>query len=109
MSKDREHNYIPTAQRLLAEGRVDRREFLRTVTLLGMSATAAYAFADKIAGFAGTAEAQTPALPKGGTLRIAALIQDPKSPHTYYRFEQGNVSRQVCDYLMSTGHDNVTR
>jgi peptide/nickel transport system substrate-binding protein len=110
MTDNREHHYVPTAKRLLAEGRVDRREFLRTVTLLGVSATAAYAFADKIAGVSGAAQAQTaPALPKGGTLRIAALIQDAKSPHTYYRFEQGNVSRQVCDYLMITGHDNVTR
>jgi peptide/nickel transport system substrate-binding protein len=108
MSEDREHSYIPTLKRQLAEGRVDRREFLRTATLLGVSAAAAYAFADKVTGVSSVAEAQT-ALPKGGTLKIAALIQDPKSPHTYYRFEQGNVSRQVCDYLMITGHDNITR
>jgi peptide/nickel transport system substrate-binding protein len=109
MSEDREHSYIPTLKRQLAEGRVDRREFLRTATLLGVSAAAAYGFADKVAGVASVAQAQTAPLPKGGTLKIAALIQDPKSPHTYYRFEQGNVSRQVCDYLMITGHDNITR
>ncbi len=109
MSDDREHNSIPFLKRQLAEGRADRREFLRTATLLGLSATAAYAFADKIAGFTSVAEAQTAPLPKGGTIRIAALIQDPKSPHTYYRFEQSNVSRQVCDHLMITGHDNITR
>lgn len=109
MSNDRDHSYIPTLKKLLAEGRADRREFLRTATLLGVAATAAYAFADKIAGVVSMAQAQTTALPKGGTLKIAALIQDAKSPHTYFRFEQSNVSRQVCDYLTVTGHDNITR
>lgn len=110
MSNDREHSYLPKLKQQFAEGKCDRREFLRTATLLGVSATAAYALADKIGGIVPQAHAQAAgALPKGGTLKIAALIQDPKSPHTYYRFEQGNISRQVCDYLMITGHDNVTR
>jgi len=110
MSSDREHSYLPKLKQQFAEGKCDRREFLWTATMLGVSASAAYALADKIGGFVPQAHAQAAgALPKGGTLKIAALIQDPKSPHTYYRFEQGNVSRQVCDYLMITGHDNVTR
>src|SRR5687767_10288289 len=110
MSKDREHSYLPKLKQQFAEGKCDRREFLWTATMLGVSASAAFAMADKIGGFVPQAHAQAAgALPKGGTLKIAALIQDPKSPHTYYRFEQGNVSRQVCDYLMITGHDNVTR
>ncbi|RME44439.1 MAG: ABC transporter substrate-binding protein, partial [Caldilineae bacterium] len=35
------HPYIPEAYDLLNQGRISRREFLRTVTLLGMSAGAA--------------------------------------------------------------------
>ena len=45
MSDDREHSYIPILKRELAERRIDRREFLRTATLLGMAAPAAYALA----------------------------------------------------------------
>jgi peptide/nickel transport system substrate-binding protein len=97
-------------KRQLIEGRVDRREFLRTATLLGVSAAAAYAFADRIGGpGSGAAAAQTTNLPKGGTIRIAALINDVKSPPTYFRLEQSNVVRQVCDYLTTIGADNVTR
>ena len=109
MSDDREHPYIPTLKRQLAAGRVDRREFLRTATLLGISAGAAYAFADKLAGGSSGARAQTAAMPKGGAVRIAALVNEVKSPHTFFRLEQSNVVRQVCDYLTVTGADNVTR
>ena len=48
MSGDREHPYVPKLKTLFADGKCDRREFLRTATLLGVSASAAYAFAGKI-------------------------------------------------------------
>src|SRR5574342_655740 len=109
MAKSREHPYIPTLKRQLAERAIDRREFLRTATLLGMSAGAAYAFASKVTGerLLPAAEAQT--LPKGGTLRLGMRCQDLKSPHTYSWIESANATRQVCDYLTITGVDNVTR
>ena len=44
MSDSRQHPYIPKLKTQLAEGRIGRREFLRTSTLLGLSATAAYGF-----------------------------------------------------------------
>ncbi len=47
MAEDRQHPAIPTLQRQFAERRFDRREFLRTATLLGMSSAAAYGF-DKV-------------------------------------------------------------
>ena len=53
MSDTREHSYIPKLKQQFAEGKCDRREFLRTATLLGMSAGAAYAFAGKVTGGAG--------------------------------------------------------
>jgi peptide/nickel transport system substrate-binding protein len=109
MSDNREHPYVPTLKQQLAAGRVDRREFLRTATLLGISASAAYAFADKLASGPSGALAQTAAMPKGGALRIAALVNEVKSPHTFFRLEQSNVVRQVCDYLTVTGTDNLTR
>jgi peptide/nickel transport system substrate-binding protein len=109
MSDDREHPYVPILKRQFSDGRVGRRDFLRTATLLGCSASLAYAFADNVDGSSSTAVAQTASLPKGGTLRIGAVLYEIKSPHTGYRLEQSNVYRQVCDYLTQTGHDNITR
>jgi peptide/nickel transport system substrate-binding protein len=103
MRDDHEHLHIPTLKRQLAEGQIDRREFLRSATLLGMSAAAAYAFA-------GVAPAAAQgAVPRGGTLRLGMRCQDLKSPHTYSWVESSNSARQVLDYLAVTGVDNVTR
>ncbi|HWC01958.1 MAG TPA: ABC transporter substrate-binding protein [Methylomirabilota bacterium] len=109
MADSREHPYIPTLKRQLAERTLDRREFLRTATLLGMSAGAAYAFAGKVTGERLVPSAEAQALPKGGTLRLGMRCQDLKSPHTYSWIESANSARQVCDYLTVTGVDNVTR
>lgn len=40
MADNHEHPYIAKLKRNLCERRIDRREFLRTATLLGLSATA---------------------------------------------------------------------
>jgi peptide/nickel transport system substrate-binding protein len=104
MSQDREHPYIPELKRQLAERKIDRREFLRTATLLGVSATTAYQWAGGVA----PAQAQG-AMPKGGHLRLGMRCQDLKSPHTYSWIESANAGRQNLDYLTVTGHDNVTR
>ena len=48
MARDRNrgvHPRVPELQRQLADGHIDRRSFLRTTTLLGVSAAAAYAMA----------------------------------------------------------------
>ena len=110
MGDDREHAYISVLKRQLAERRIDRREFLRSATLLGMSAAAAYAFAGKLAGgdFAAPAAAQAD-MPKGGVIRIGMRCQDLKSPHTYSWVESSNAARLVYDYLTVTGVYNVTR
>jgi peptide/nickel transport system substrate-binding protein len=109
MADSREHPYIPTLKRQLAERQLDRREFLRTATLLGMSAGAAYAFAGKVTGERLLPAAEAQSLPRGGTLRLGMRCQDLKSPHTYSWIESANSARQVCDYLAITGVDNITR
>jgi peptide/nickel transport system substrate-binding protein len=79
MGEDRTlHPYLPTLLRAFERGCVGRREFLRTATLLGMSATAAY-------GIAGSAPARAPAQTprKGGRLRLAMRLGDISDPHTY--------------------------
>jgi peptide/nickel transport system substrate-binding protein len=110
MRDDQEHALVPTLKRQLAEHEIDRREFLRYATLLGMSASGAYAFVEHVTGqpLVAPAAAQT-GLPKGGTLRMAMRCQDLKSPHTFSWVESSNSARQVLDYLTVTGVDNVTR
>lgn len=102
------HPYIPVLHEHLVERLIDRREFLRTATLLGLSATAAYGLLGKLDG----GEAARPAyaeLPKGGTLRIGMRVKEIGSPHAINWLEAANIFRQVCEYLTRTGADNITR
>ncbi len=107
MSETREHPYIATLKERLVERKIDRREFLRTSTLLGLSAAAAYGFLGRVTGQSFVQPARAD-MPKGGKLRIGQRILDLSSPHTYSWFEE-TVTRQVCEYVTKTGHDNVTR
>ncbi|MSP82659.1 MAG: ABC transporter substrate-binding protein [Alphaproteobacteria bacterium] len=105
----REHSYIKTLKTNFAEGRIDRREFLRTATLLGLSASAAYAFVGQITGESFVRPARAADMPKGGTLRIAMRIPDLKTPHTFSWSYDSNTTRNLVEYLTRTGTDNVTR
>ena len=99
------HPYISRLKALFSSGDVDRREFLRTSTLLGLSAAAAYVFADgKLVAPAAAAE-----MPKGGVLRLALRCNEIKSPHTADFVDKTNITRQVVEYLTVTGPDNITR
>jgi peptide/nickel transport system substrate-binding protein len=108
MADDLEHPYVPELKRLLREGRASRREFLRTATLLGVSAGLAYAFADRIApqAWSGRAAA-TPS--KGGSIRLAMPIDEVTRPFTIDSPQKSNITRQVLDFLTKTGVDNITR
>src|SRR3989449_7975003 len=109
MGHDHEHVLIPTLKRQLVERQIDRREFIRYATFLGMSAPAAYAFAGRIAGQPLVAPADAQNVPRGGTRRLGMRCQDLKSPHTHSWIESLNTERQVVDYLTVTGVGNVTR
>jgi peptide/nickel transport system substrate-binding protein len=50
MKNEHIHPAIDELKDDLAKGKLSRREFLRTTTLLGLSATAAYGLASKILG-----------------------------------------------------------
>ncbi|MBI3707537.1 MAG: ABC transporter substrate-binding protein, partial [Proteobacteria bacterium] len=88
----------------LADRQIDRREFVRYACLLGMSATAAYG----LAGLPAPARAQAQ-MPKGGTLRIGTRCFEISTPAIWQNVIRSNVGRQVFDYLVHTGADNVTR
>lgn len=107
--RDKKHPYIPVLKQHLAERRISRREFLRTATLLGLSAGAAYGFASKVAGVSVIPSARAGTIPKGGKLRIAMRVKEVTHPHTFDWAEKSNVARQVVEYLTKTDHDNMTR
>jgi peptide/nickel transport system substrate-binding protein len=97
------HVALPGLVDQLKEGKLDRREFLRTSTLLGLSATAAYA----LAGLPEPIEQAHAAT--GGTVRFSMRVIKIENPPIYDYVYDSNICRQVCDYLTRTGADNVTR
>ena len=98
------HPFLPTLHAELERGRVSRREFLRTATLLGMGVAAAYA----AAGLPEPALAQ-PAPAPGGRIRIGMRVHEIKDPMTVTWVEASNLARQTNDFLVRTEQDNVTR
>jgi peptide/nickel transport system substrate-binding protein len=83
MSETREHSHIPVLKKQLSEGTIDRREFLRYATLLGLSATAAYAFVGKVTGETFVQPARAQDMPMGGNLRIAMRVVEVVDPHSF--------------------------
>jgi peptide/nickel transport system substrate-binding protein len=106
---EREHIWIPKLKQQLADKKIDRREFIRYSTLLGMSASAAYMWAGKITGQPIAQPAMAEDIPQGGIIRIAQRIPKVDNPHTFSWVYDSNIARQVCGYLTRTGVDNVTR
>ena len=96
----------------LQKGNMDRREFLRVATLLGLSLPLAGKMAMDITGLSddpvvGTAKAAKKK--RGGTLRVSMQIQEMTDPAKFDWTEKSNVARQVVEYLTFTGPDNITR
>ena len=87
------------------EGKLSRRDFLRDSTLLGLSATAAFS----IVGMTAPSTALAQNLPQGGTLRMGMRVLDISNPHAISFDEGGTPVRAVCDHLVRTGQDNITR
>lgn len=104
MPHDDENPNISLLKQELSEGKIDRRDFLRFATLLGMAAPVAYAFI----GMRPT-PAQAQEMPKGGTLRLGTRVKALDNPATYsWGGYDSNVTRQVCEYLTLTDRNNVT-
>jgi peptide/nickel transport system substrate-binding protein len=102
----------------LRKGKVNRREFLRFATLLGVSVPAAYALAgcapEQAAAPAAedTGAAAAPAaggIQRGGTWTSAMQLQLLDHPARLSWIQGANVVRQFSEYLTETGADNITR
>jgi peptide/nickel transport system substrate-binding protein len=107
----RTHPYIPKLIEQLENGQVDRREFLRTVTLLGLGSAAAYGIAGNILGdgIVEPALAQDAEPKMGGVLRCSMEVQEMADPATFDWIPKSNIARHICEFLTYTAPDNVTR
>ncbi|RLC02671.1 MAG: ABC transporter substrate-binding protein, partial [Deltaproteobacteria bacterium] len=106
------HPGVKEMEKSLADGKCSRREFLRTTTLLGISVTTAYGLASAILGkdilpdLISTAHAGQK---KGGVLRWGMQVQEIADPATYSWTEKSIIARNIVEYLVETGPDNITR
>ena len=103
------HPLVGKMEDQLREGRCGRRDFLRTVTLLGVSAPIAYGMAGRILGedaMIPAARAQEPQ--KGGIFRLGMQIQKMEDPATYSWTEMANQTRHTAEYLTITDPENIT-
>ena len=104
------HGLIPRLCKDLQRGRMGRRDFLRTATLLGLPAAAAYALAGRITGHAMLPRAAAQETPRrGGVLRISMNVMEITDPATFDWSEKGNLARHVIEPLALVGADNLTR
>lgn len=106
MTTKKEHPGVEQMRKSLADGKCSRREFLRTVTLLGVSATAAYSMAG-LPDFISSAQAASQK--KGGVLKFGMQVQEMADPATYSWTQKSIVARHIIEYLVETGADNITR
>ncbi len=108
-SKDIHPGVSQSADDLLT-GKITRRDFIRTATLLGVSLPVAAHMVGRITGQPWTGEAAAAQHKKmGGNLKVSMRVQEMTDPATFDWTEKSNVARQFLEYLTITGPDNVTR
>ena len=123
---ERIHVRIPDAFEQLKRGRISRRDFLRTATLLGMTAGAATVAAACGGGTVTVGEAGADAavetgaaavsesvvsgnIKRGGILRVGTQVKAVDHPARFSWAFDANQFRHVFEYLTETGSENVTR
>ena len=103
------HVAIPKLAEDLRDGRLDRREFLRTSVLLGLAIPTAYSVASMLTGEPIMPQALAQDTPrKGGTLRVGIFVMDASDPAIYDWSEKGNSARQLIEPLVRVGTDNLS-
>ncbi len=103
------HPAVPDLLSMHRAGKLGRREFLRSATLLGVSLPLAYRLAGVLPtpGAGSIAQAATPK--RGGELRCSMRVLEIADPATYTWSFKSNIARQTLEYLTITGPDNITR
>jgi peptide/nickel transport system substrate-binding protein len=113
LTNDREHALLPNLRDQLNRGVMDRREFIRFATLLGVGAGTAYSMAGMaapaMAGGTLPFPAVDPAAKRGGKLRVGQMVTRMVDPAIYSWNEMANQTRPILEYLTMVGPDNVAR
>jgi len=99
------HPAIPALKEDVGRGHLNRREFLRFATLLGMSAAAA----GQMIGLGFPTRAHAANIKRGGMLKISQQIQKIDHPARYSWLMPSNSMRMIFEYMTLTGPDNITR
>jgi len=105
----RVHPAIPEMLEDVRKGNMSRRDFLRTSTLLGLSATVAFGLIGRITGHSIIPVARADEGRMGGTLRVSMQVQEMDEPATWSWVQKSNIGRHVIEYMTCTGADNITR
>ncbi|GAB1362676.1 ABC transporter substrate-binding protein [Rhodobacter sp.] len=114
MTERKDNRLVGLLKRQLADGKMDRRQFLRMATTVGVSLAAART----MAGFVSPALAQSGELPfppadpaavKGGVLRIAQRVAKMDDPALYNWNDGANQSRPITEHLVLIDRDNIAR
>ena len=103
MTKTPHHPAVSLYARETRAGLMDRREFISRATMLGLSASAAYA----AIGLSRPTPAQA-APQKGGTLRVNMETKALKDPRLWDWTEYANFCRGWLDYLAQFNRDGQT-
>lgn len=99
------HPHIPELVNQLKKGEIDRRQFVQSAAVLGVSATAAYALVGAM-----PRDAHAQGSPKfGGNLRVSMNVKEVSDPAIFDWSEKGNVARQVIEPLVRVDKNNVAR
>src|SRR5262249_22214450 len=102
------HPAVPELQEQLRTGAIDRREFLRTITLLGVTASVAYTMVGRLTGQPLVPGVQA-AGKMGGNVPCSMRVKAMTDPATFDWGEKSNQARHILEYLTITGRDNITR
>ena len=99
------HPHIPELVNQLKKGEIDRRQFVQSAAVLGVSAAAAYAMVGAM-----PRKAHAQGTPKfGGNLRVSMNVKDVSDPATFDWGEKGNVVRHVVEPLVQVDKNNVAQ
>jgi peptide/nickel transport system substrate-binding protein len=93
--------HIHDMAELVKAGKVDRREFLALASAFGASTAMAYS----MIGLAAPTPAMAQEPKKGGVLKVAMPIKDPKDPRTADWSEIANAQRQTLEPLVKYTRD----
>jgi peptide/nickel transport system substrate-binding protein len=93
---DRVPGHVEAMAEGVRAGRFDRREFLAMASAFGASTAVAYS----MIGLAAPTQAMAQEAKKGGVLKVAMPIKDPKDPRTADWSEIANAQRQTLEPLV---------